>query len=172
MSGAYQLTEICVNAIIAELQANLPSALSAVNTARGNDGQGNLLPPREYFIYGTEKNYRKPVVFVIATGFEFQLDRGSNHINATHDINVSVVIEDRLEKLLTIAAWRYQAALVSVLHLNQLNGPSNQSKMVPKVVDIKYSPIYSEDSKKGSSEAVFCKEVLVGLRVEHFEPFE
>jgi hypothetical protein len=167
---SFQLTEIAVNAIISAIQANIVSELAAVNTARG-DGKTNLPAPQAYFFFESELNYRKPAVFVIAEGLDTTLDRGANHMNVFHDITVTVVIEDSIERDLTLACWRYQVALMHILHLTQLSDPSGvQSKMIVKVVGAKYSPIYTEDANKGSAAAVFCKEVQINLRVEHYEP--
>lgn len=165
---SFQLTEIAVNAILTHLRDNISAELAAVNTARG-DNKYNLIRPQEYFIFPTSKNYRKPAIFVIAEGLGPFSEQGANHINAVHDINVSVVLEDRSESLLTIGAWRYQAAITKLLHLVQLAGPTNQSKLICKVSGTTYSPLYTEDAKV-SSESVFCKEVLVSLNVDHYEP--
>ena len=166
---SFQLTEIAVNAIITRIQANIVAELAAVATARG-DGKTNLPAPQAYFFFESELNYRKPAVFVIAEGLDTTLERGANHLNTFHDINVTVVIEDSIERDLTLACWRYQVAMMNILHLTQLSGPSLQSKMIVKVVGAKYSPLYTEDSKKNTAAAVFCKEVQLNLKVEHYEP--
>jgi hypothetical protein len=167
---SFQLTEIAVNAIIGVIQANIVAELAAVNTARG-DGKTNLPAPQAYFFFESELNYRKPAVFVIAEGLDTTLERGANHMNTFHDINVTVVIEDSIERDLTLACWRYQVAMMKILHLTQLSDPSGvQSKMIVKVVGAKYSPLYTEDSKKNTAAAVFCKEVQLNLKVEHYEP--
>lgn len=166
--SSYQLTEIVVQAVIAQIRTFIAPALSDVAAARG-DGMVNMLRPQEYFYFETNKNYRKPAVFVIAEGLDTMLPTGPNFMNAGHDINVAVVLEDSRERELTLACWRYQCALMRVLHLTQLSGPGLQSKMILKVQGAKYSPVYTEDSKPGAA-AVFCKEVMLNLRVEEYEP--
>jgi hypothetical protein len=164
---SYELTEIAVDGIISLLKANLPTELAAVAVARG-DGLVNLMPPQEYFIFETVRVMRKPAVFVMAENLDFELLKGQNHINAVHGINVAVTLEDRTEELLVRAAWRYQAALAKVLHQTQVVS-SGGTKMVLKVESVQYSPVYSEDTKE-DSRGVFCKEVLLNLSVNHFEP--
>lgn len=169
---SYELTEIAVNAVTLQIRNNIAAALSAVNTARG-DNVANLLVPQDYFIFPTRKNYRKPALFVIAQGFDLrQEEKGSNFVSGAHDLSVSVVLEDRLESMVTRACWRYQAALTQVLHLVELSSPSLQTKMIVRVVDMVFSPVWTEASEEGSVESVFCKEVGLGLLVEHYEPFQ
>lgn len=169
---SYQLTEIAVNAVTTQIRDNIVAALASVNAARG-DNLSNLLRPQEYFIFPTRNNYRKPALFVVAQGFVLrQEEKGSNFISGFHDLSVSVVLEDRLESMVTRACWRYQAALTQVLHLVQLAGPGDQTKMVVRVTDMVYSPIWTEASEVGDVQSVFCKEVGLGLQVEHYEPFQ
>lgn len=164
-----QLTEIAVQAIITQIRSNIAAELASVNTARGDD-QVNLVPPQEYFFFEISESYRRPAVFVMAEDMDMELLEGANHINARHAINVTAVVEERTEKLATLACWRYQAALFKVLHLNQLAGPSLQSKIIPKVASIAYGPVYSEDTKAESADKMFLKEVSLNLNVDHWEP--
>jgi len=162
---SYRLTEIAVDLILNHIQTNIQTELLEVSTERG-DSVVNLEVPQRYLIFETEKNYRKPAIFCIVTHTDFELDEGANHINAMHDMHVSCVVEDRTEPLLVRKAWRYQVALVRLLHLNELETVDKRVKIIPKVTGISYSPVYTEDT---GEKGVFCKEVLIELNTEHYE---
>lgn len=164
--SAYKLTETAVNLILEHIKDNISSALVDVRTDRADDAV-NLILPQTYLIFDSVKNYRKPTIMVIAEDTDFQLLDGANHINAIHDIKVVCVCEDRNEKPLTLLSWRYQSALAKILHLTTLDSSDGKVRIVPKVVRLSYSPVYSEDGS--GTRGAFCKEVMVELEVDHWE---
>jgi hypothetical protein len=102
---------------------------------------------------------------------DFRLPRGPNYISAAHDMRVTVLLDDRNRELLTIRCWRYQAALTKLLSETQLLTLDNKVKIVTKVVKNTFSPLYTDTANPDSPQAVFRKEVVVELEVEHYEQF-
>lgn len=166
---AYKLTESTVGLIVAHLKANMPAALLAIRTDRA-DARVTTEPPNSYFIFEKARGYRPPAVFVIFEQCDFRLgETGPNFINALETGNVTVLIEDKDRESLTIKAWRYQAALAQLLTNTSLTNGANTVKLVTKVVRNSFSPIYSNAKDEESSQAVFRKEIVLELEVEHYE---
>lgn len=169
--GAYYGAEIAVDLIQAQIQAQIATALSNVRIER-NDPIVTTEPPREYFIYPTANVYRPPAIFTI---FEHQqiknLVSDGNHINAVDSIVVACVIEDRLERLLTIKAWRYQAALMQCLHLVSLTNTDGGVRLFSKVESCEFSALINLKGKNAQDQ-VFRKEMALKLSVDHIENLE
>ena len=166
--ASYKLTEISVDLIQTHLKTNIATALTDVRTDRA-DAKVTTEPPRSYFIFPRAKGYRLPAVFTIAEESDFRLETGPNFINALEKINVSVLIEDKDRGSLTIKAWRYQAALAKLLNNTALTNVGNTVKIVTKLVRNSFSPIYTNAADEESTAAVFRKEVVLELDVEHYE---
>lgn len=167
--ASYRLTEITVNLIIAHLKANMPTALATLRTDRA-DSRVTTEPPTSYFIYPRAKGYRPPAVFVIAEETDFRLEEtGPNFVNATDIIHVAVLVEDKDRESLTIKAWRYQAALAKLLNLTDLVSADTTVKCVTKILRNTFSPEYTNARDENAADAVFRKEVVLELEVEHYE---
>lgn len=164
--NVYKLTEVATSLITAAIQTGIQNGLSDISNY-WHDGI-SLELPQTYLNYASSKGYRKPVIYVIPESMSFQQERGANHINALFRINVSCVVEERIERLLNSKAWRYQCAIVKLLHLKALDNTDHTVRVIPKVMNVVYSPTYSEDTLSNGPE-VFCKEVLIELDVEHYE---
>ncbi len=168
--GSYYGAEIAVNLIQAQIQATIATNLANVRTSR-NDPIVSTEPPREYFIYADANIYRPPAVFTL---FESQMIKNTasdgNFINANDSIVVVCVVEDRLERLLTIKAWRYQAALMQSLHLVTLTNSDGGVRLFSKVNSCEFSAILPHKMKDETQ--VFRKEIGLRLSVDHIENLE
>lgn len=167
--GAYYGAEIAIELIQTQIQNNIATALANVRTER-NDPIVSTEPPREYFIYPNANVYRPPAIFTVFEGQKILTASGGNHINAVDSIAVAVVVEDRLERLLTIKAYRYQAALMQCLHLVNLTNSNNGVKLFSRVDQCEFSPIVN--LKGQNSEQIFRKEMALRLLVDHIENLE
>jgi hypothetical protein len=167
---SYRLTEISVGLIITYLQANIAAELSSVATQRA-DGIGVETPiTSSYFIYPKARGYRPPAIFVIAVDNDFRLNTGPNFVNSLEKINVAVMVEDKDRTRITKKAWRYQAALTRLLNGAQITSSDSKVKIITKLVRDSFSPLYNYTAKdEESPEAVFRKEYVVELEVEHYE---
>lgn len=170
MSAPYKLTEGMVDLVIAYIQANIGAALDLVAPS-----VTTILPsleqPVEYFVYQKPQGYRTPAIFVIADDLDFKVQENkTNYIGAQSRMNVSVVVEDSDEEVLTRKAWRYQTALHNVLDEARL--VSADSKLVNKVIVYhhRFSDLFF-DTKGPSNGARFRKEVVLMCNVEHRESF-
>lgn len=168
--GAYKLAETAVNLIQEAIKANIATTLANVRTDRA-DGVVSTEPPREYFIYETAHVYRAPAVFTIIRSQDIRnSEKNANHINAMDEIIVAVVVEDRLERLLEIKAWRYQAALMPILHQVSLTNSDGSVKLFSRVQSCEFSGIINvKDKQSPNSTNVFRKEMSLKLQVEHVE---
>lgn len=166
-----KLTEATVNLLVGHIKTNIAAALAGVRS-EAPAPVVTTEAPKSYFIYPKAKGYRTPAVFVIADEFDFQVpERGANFISGSVHVNVSVLLEDRNSELLTIRCWRYQSALYNLLAQTQLTSSDNALKIVSIVRRARYSPLYSNSKDENSVEAVFRKEVLLELEVDHYENF-
>lgn len=169
--GAYYGAEVAVNMIEAQIKATIATALANVRTER-DDPVVTTEPPREYFIYPTANVYRPPAIFTIFEGQQIRNPRSDgNHINASDSIVVACVVEDRLERLLTIKSWRYQAALMQCLHLVNLTNIGGGVRLFSKVESCEFSGIVNLKGKN-AQEAMFRKEMALRLSVDHIENLE
>lgn len=168
--GAYYGAEIAVQLIQAQVEANIATALADVRTSRV-DAIVSTEPPREYFIYPNANVYRAPAVFTIFEAQKILTQSSGNHINAVDSIIVACVVEDRLERLLTIKAWRYQAALMQCLHLVNLTNSDGGVKLFSRVDSCEFSPMVDLKGKQGLDQ-MFRKEVGLHLLVDHIENLE
>ena len=168
--GAYRLAEIAVELIQSHIQGNIASALASVRTER-NDPIVTTEPPKEYFIYEEAHVYRPPAIFTIIQAQDIRNEKmGANHINAADTIYVAAVVEDRVARLVTIKAWRYQAALMEILHQVSLTSSDNAVRLFSRVQNCEFSGLIN--IKKSDSETVFRKEMSLKLMVEHIENLE
>lgn len=166
--GAYYGAEIAVNLIEQRIRDTIATNLANVRTER-NDPIVTTEPPKEYFIYPTANAYRAPAIFTIFEGQKI-LNKTSdgNHINAVDDIVVVAVVEDRLERLLTRKAWRYQAALMQSLHLVTLTNSDGGLRLFLKVDSCEFSATVNLVGER-AQDALFRKEMGLRLSVDHIE---
>lgn len=166
---AHKLTEATVTLIQDHIKANIAGSLAAIRSDTPDD-KVTTEPPKSYFLYPKAKGYRTPAVFIIAEEFDFKVqERGANYISGSVRINVSVLLEDRNRDLLTIRCWRYQSALHQLLSQTQLTTSDNALKIITIVTRARYSPLYSNVKNEDAPEAIFRKEVLLELEVDHYE---
>lgn len=169
--GAYRLAEIAVDLIQTQIKSNIAAALAAVRAER-NDPVVTTEVPKEYFQYATAHVYRPPAVFTIIDSMDIRNETmGANHINAMDSIIVAVVVEDRLERLVVKKAWRYQCALMEILHESVLTSSDNAVRLFSRVKTCEFSGIVNLTSKD-KPDACFRKEVSLRLQVEHIENLE
>lgn len=167
MSVRY-LAETTVNAIQAQIKANISAALADVRTERG-DAKVSTEPPQSYFIYETAKGYRTPACFTIMRDMNFQkAEMGANHITARGLVTVSIVVEDKDREKLTIKAWRYQAALHEIL--DQVILDVTGAKIFLIVTDAVFSPIFTAGKADGPT-GVFRQEMALSVEAQHREGF-
>jgi len=169
--GAYFGAEIAVELIQTQIQNTISTNLSNVRISRSNPIVSTE-PPVEYFIYPTANVYRPPAVFTIFEHQEIKnLKSDGNHINAVDSIVVACVVEDRLERLLTVKSWRYQAALMQCLHLVTLTNSGGGLRLFIKVDSCEFSGIINLKGKN-AQEQIFRKEMALKLSVDHIENLE
>lgn len=167
--ASWQLTETTINLILAYIEANIAAELALVRNDRP-DASVSTEPPKTYFIYPRARGYRPPAVFAICEEFDFRLEQSKpNYINALAKVNVSILVEDRDRTALTVKCWRYQAALARMLDNLELSNQSGSVKLVCKEVRHSFSPLYTNTQDPEDPKAVFRKEVVVELEVEHYE---
>lgn len=166
--NAYKLAEIIVDLIQTSIQQNIAATLAAVRQER-DDPIVTTEPPKEYFIYETPHVYRPPAVFTILRDQNIRDEvMKPNHINSNCDIIVAVVVEDRIERLVTIKAWRYQAALMPILHQVSLTNSDQSVRLFSRVQNCQFSGVVNIKNES-STENTFRKEVSLRLHVEHIE---
>lgn len=166
--SAYYLAETIVNLIQASIKANIVQALANVRQERDKPIV-TTEPPNEYFIYETAHVYRAPAIFTIIRDQNIRDNQMQpNHINSMCDVVVAVVVEDRLERLLTIKAWRYQAALMPILHQVSLTNSDNNVRLFSRVQNCQFSGVVNIKDTK-STDNVFRMEMSLRLQVEHIE---
>lgn len=170
-TGAYDLAEIAVELIEAQIKANIAQALANVRAHRV-DSTVTTEPPREYFQYAMAHVYRAPAIFTIIQDMDIQSDlTKANHINGLNQIVVAAVVEDRLQRLVVRKAWRYQAALMQCLHEVSLTSADGTLRLFSRVKRCSFSgEINLKDEK--AADAVFRKEMTLKLQVEHIENLE
>lgn len=169
MSVKY-LAEIAVREVESLIKAEISDVLAALRTERG-DAKVSTEPPQSYFIYEEAKGYRTPAVFIIARNIDFQKDQyKANHITASIDVGVSVLVEDKDKDKLTIKAWRYQAALLEILDQKNIVVTGDKAKLFLIVKAADFSPVFTAETTKGS-HGVFRKEVALTLDVQQRESY-
>jgi len=169
--SSVKLVEEVVDLLTAHIKTNIASALADVRTDRA-DAAVTTEIPKQYFIYTSAKTYRTPAVFIIARRLDTRNDsKGANFIDALVDVGVSIVIEDRLADLLTIKAWRYQAALYKLLNQAALTSSDGKLKIVSKIESVDFGGEFSSTTDPTVPQGVFRKEVLLNLNVEHYENY-
>jgi hypothetical protein len=169
MSVRY-LAETSVREIQSLIKAEISTALSDLRIDRG-DAKVSTEVPQSYFIYEQAKAYKTPACFVICRDMNFQKDQlGANFITAKAGIVVSIVVEDKDREKLTVKAWRYQAALHSILDQRSILVTPNKAKITIIVTDALFSPTFTSEGSKGS-EGVFRQEMALTLEVQHREGF-
>jgi hypothetical protein len=169
--ASYRLAEIAVNLIEAQIKSKISTALSDVRTQRADPIVTTEIP-QEYFIYEEAEALRTPSVFTIIQSQDFRNEvKGANHINASNTVLVAVVIEDRVKRLATIKAWRYQSALVQCLHLVSLTSTDSAVRLFVRVRECNFSGILPMNDVS-TNDTVFRKEVSLMLDVDHIENLE
>jgi hypothetical protein len=167
MAGYYG-AEVATQLIEAQIKATIATTLANVRTER-NDPIVTTEIPKEYFIYPDAHCYRLPAIFTIFEGQKIlNPESDGNHINAVDDVVVVVVLEDRLESLLTKKAWRYQAALMQSLHLVTLTNSDGGLRLFLKVDSCEFSATVNLVGDRARN-AMFRKEMGIRLSVDHIE---
>jgi hypothetical protein len=165
-----RLVEISVGLIEAHLQANITTALGALEVQR-NDTLVVLESPKDWFRYAPEKGYRMPAIYTICNVMRMMNDRGANHINAQMEIVVSALLGGTTLDELVTKTWRYQAVLQGLLHEQSLTTGDGAVKIVCKVEEMHFSPELTDTIDRDEKQNVFRKEVSLVLNVEHYESF-
>lgn len=164
----YQMAELVVDLLQAQMQAGILVALTNVRNQRA-DNTVTTEAPREYFQYEQAEGYRTPAIFTIIQDTDVRPDvQKSNHVNALSRVVVAVVIEDRLRDLTTKKAWRYQAALMQLLHGVRLTTADGTLSLFSRVKTCTFSPVVRLKDPK-AADAVFRQEMSLLLNVEHIE---
>ncbi len=167
---ARQLVELCVDEIISRLQTELPAELAVIHGDRGAPIV-TMEAPRDYFTYPRAMGYRTPVCFVIGDSIDFLKEiRGANHVNARITINVTVLVEDKDADKVTRKAYRYQAAMHQVLDQVSLTPAGKNTKITLVVQTAAFSPLYSNTDDATAPNAVFRKEISLGIDAFVYEP--
>ncbi len=162
-----QLAEKTRQLVLADIQARIATELAAVS-ADHPDKSVSTEVPREYFIFDGAHTYQCPAIFAVVDSMDFPEETtGANFVNAIVKMFVSVVIEDREADKLTIKAERYQAALFSILHWDNLQDVPKNVKIWVRVTRCEFSPIYTK--KRGPDYGEFRKEVALELEIKHWE---
>jgi len=167
MGIAPLLSEAARDLVEAQIKANISTALTDVRSS-WPDAVVSTEPPRSYFIYEGAHTYQCPAIFMVVTAMDFPEDElNPNHINAIVRMGVSVVIEDREAKLLTLKAERYLSALFQCLHRVQLEDTGKNIKIYTRVTRSEYSPLFTRKGREG--EGMFRKEASIELEIKHWE---
>ena len=167
MGIAPLLSEGARSLVEAQIKANIGTALADVRSAWPGALVSTELP-QSYFIYEGAHTYRCPAIFMVVQDMDTNEDAmNPNHINGLIRMVVSVVIEDREAKLLTIKAERYQAALFQVLHRVQMVDSVKNLKIYSRVKRLEFSPVFMRKGREG--EGMFRKEAALELELKHWE---
>lgn len=170
---ARHLTETAVTLLTTYIQDNIATALASIAAIRPDD-LVSLEPPvnTSYFIAPKQHGYQCPAIFVIDDNTDFrQNEMKANFINALMKINVTVKVEDQDAYLLTLKAWRYQAALHQLLDQTPIDNGDSTVSLLSKVRRITPSGIYSYQNSESDTTASFFKEYELQLEVDFFENF-
>lgn len=167
------LTETAVQLIMTHIQSNITTALAAIAVIRPDNIVSLESPESDaYFYFAKAHGYRCPAIFVIDDDMDFrQQETKANFINALLGINVTVKVEDQDADYLTKKAWRYQAALHSLLDQTSLVSADSKVKLVSKVRRIRPTGMYTYENSEPDSTANFFKEYELQLEVDFFENF-
>lgn len=167
-ASAYGLAETIVGLLQDSMKTNIATTLANVKELRPG-GLVTLEVPKEYFIYNVANVYRCPAVFTIIQDQNIRDNvEKANFINSNCTVLVAVVVEDRTGAGVTKKAWRYQAALMPILHQVSLTNIDGTVRIFSRVSNCQFSGVIHLKDEK-SAEAVFRKEVSLKLIVEHIE---
>lgn len=161
------LIETDIDLILSYIRTNIPAVLTQAISDKGT--LVNLEIPRSYFISEQDKGYLAPAIFVVGDNIDFRISNNANFIDALSRVNVTAVVEERNADRLTRIAYRYQAALHTVLAQQPIVSADNKVKIVVKVERAEFSPIYHKDNTSNDATGVFRKEVWLSCAVEHYE---
>lgn len=163
------LSELEATSLIELIKDNIGAALAAIRANRA-DQKVQTEEPKSYFFYEEADALKCPTVYVIPDSFDTRLQiRMANHINAEGRVFVTVVVEDKNGEYVTIKAWRYQAALFEVLDNAEILTTDGRVKMIVKILNCKFSPIFTLTGNPSPSTQVFRKEVSIECSIEHYE---
>jgi hypothetical protein len=171
--SARQLIEIGTYLIRDHIKANISTALADIRVDRA-DAKVSTEPPQSqsYFFYPKAKGYKTPAIFIIGDAIDFNQETyQANFVRGAARFNVTALVEDRMAELVTIKAWRYQAALHAILDQANLVDANSKLKIFVRVSNVELSPLYSDTVDENSPKAVFRKEAVLALTVEHCENF-
>lgn len=165
----YRLAETIVDLIQTQIQDNIVAALQEVRLLH-HDASVTLEPPQEYFIWEQPAHvYRAPAIFTILQDQDIQDQaKNPNHINSFCLGYVAAVLQDRLQRSLVIKSWRYQAALMKLLHQVSLTNSDSTVKLFIRVQNCVFSGVVNLKNPN-TPETVFRKEVSLKLHIEHIE---
>lgn len=161
------LVEVATDSILDFIKAGIGVSLNDVRVARA-DGLVQTPDPEDYFNFPTAPN-RAPAIMLEVQEVDFRLaEKKANFVDAAMKIMLAVVVEDRTKDLIQRNAWRYQAALYSLLNGVHIDAANARSKIVVKIKKASFGPIYNAAAENGP-EGRFRKEVILELEVEHYE---
>lgn len=165
-----RLVETSTNLIIDKIKADIADALLDIRTDRADAAVTTELP-RAYYTYNSAFPYRCPAVFVVCESVDFNKDFGANHVNAIVKMRVAVIVEDKDLRLLTIKAYRYQAALHKILNQTQLINNDNSVLLTTIIRGATFSPEFTLAQVKDEGRGMFQKEVALDIDCIHREKF-
>lgn len=162
--ASQNILESTTDSIVEQIKNNIGTYLAEIRVDRP-DGKVTTEVPVDYFIYENAIAYKTPAVFVVADSADYRLGKGPNHINAAIRMYVSIAVEDRNQRLLTLKAYRYNDALHKCLDRQHLIDGN-----VLNILKVTRTDISSTQTRKMSAtDSIFRKEILLTLEVEHFE---
>ena len=169
--AAQKIMETTINPIIAHVKATQAATFAAIR-ADNTDNLVNTNPFVEYLSFEKAIGYQVPCLFVLGRSIDFAKSRGQNFINCVVTVQVSALVDDSKEDLLTLKTWRYHDALHMMLDRAELKAslqsPGGQYNVMNKV-KVVHSDFGELVSMKSSIGKPFRKEVLLTLEVEHYE---
>lgn len=174
---ARQLTEIARNMVLQQVQNNIVAALAEISADR-DDPSVNMMEPVKYYTFYPRNFQQSPSAFVIVQSMDFMKEKmGANFIDATVNMTVGVLVENRQQSLLVTQCDRYGAALDQILDQVVLDHPATPpTTQAVRGVCIVNNMLFSEEfkpqrSKAADPENIFHKFVALDLAFRHFESF-
>jgi len=164
------LAERTVQTIEDHIKANLPAALTALNTDRADD-EANCEDVKTFFTYAPASLYRLPAIFTVCQNIDFRKQNGQNFVQPSVDITVSCVTTARKRELTQKKTWRYQAALHELLDNTSLSAAGDKVKITSIVTAATFSQVFTDSDDKTLPRGTWAQEVALTLEVEHYENF-
>lgn len=175
MAGMTRTMEGTVLGLIGHIKANIDDALEKLRDDRAAapnlPAKVNLTPFLEYHVYPKVIGLRTPALCVLGRTTEYLKERGQNHVNGIVNVQVSAIFQDRTAELVTFQSWRYADVLYSILDGAQILSVDGKMKNIVLVTDAQFGDAVEIKSQTDANN-LFRKEVMLILRVEHYETQE